>query len=242
MRTFKLKQKYPSLPNDWQVGMEVRLGDRNYSYSPCNGNYRDVKLDNKEVENNYLFWEEVVDKNYEILTVTPSKNNSVYADKTTNIEFRISNKDFIYWDIFAVKNLKTEETIKIGDNVCFEYSGVIITVETLDEWDNRIIINKAHPINCVKLTKVSLFATNDGVEIFEGDSFYYVGDAFNICLTKSLFKGDGDFTKFNTFSTKIGAKKFIKENEKKYSLNDIKETIKKLDCFGSTLIEYLEKN
>lgn len=68
MKKYKLIQKYPSLARDWEPGMEVGLGDRNYGYSPCSGNYTDCrKLDNTEVENNPEFWEEVVEKDYEIL-------------------------------------------------------------------------------------------------------------------------------------------------------------------------------
>ena len=40
----------------------------------------------------------------------------------------------------------------------------------------------------------------------------------------------------------IAAKNYLRDNEKKYSLNDIKETVKKLGCFGTTLIKYLENN
>ena len=41
-------------------------------------------------------------------------------------------------------------------------------------------------------------------------------------------------------SSEIAAKNYLRDNEKKYSLNDIKETVKKLNCFGTTLIKYLE--
>jgi hypothetical protein len=69
MKKYKLIQKYPSLARDWEPGMEVGTGDRNYGYSPCSGNYTDCrKLDNNEVENNPEFWQEVVDHEFEIIS------------------------------------------------------------------------------------------------------------------------------------------------------------------------------
>lgn len=69
MKEYILKQKYPSLPNDWEVGMKIGLGDRNYGYSPCSGNYTDCrKLDNNEVENSEEYWEEIIEK--EVLLTT----------------------------------------------------------------------------------------------------------------------------------------------------------------------------
>ena len=58
-KEYKLIQKYPSLPTDWEEGMIVGLGDRMNSYSPCNGKYLDLKISNSEVEQNPKFWQKV---------------------------------------------------------------------------------------------------------------------------------------------------------------------------------------
>lgn len=59
-----------------------------------------------------------------------------------------------------------------------------------------------------------LFTTEDRVDVYAYDDFYYIGDAKNICQTKCLFKGDGDFSKFKTFSTREAAQKWIDEQNK----------------------------
>jgi len=64
MKQYKLKQKYPSLPSDWEVGMEVGQGDRGScgDYSPIHGKYSNRYINACEVHNNSEFWEEVVEK------------------------------------------------------------------------------------------------------------------------------------------------------------------------------------
>ena len=81
-KKYKLKKKYPSLPKDWKEGMEVGQGDRGKHswYSPCNGKYSDrMKLSIDEVENNPEYWEEVVEKNYEILSFINNNNNFYFV-------------------------------------------------------------------------------------------------------------------------------------------------------------------
>lgn len=58
MKEYKLKLWYPSLPKDWEIGMEVGQGERGLlgDYSPCNGKYTDKYLNREEVENNLWYW------------------------------------------------------------------------------------------------------------------------------------------------------------------------------------------
>src|SRR5690606_28549119 len=68
---YRLKKWYPSLPKDWEVGMEVGQDDRFKSYySPCNGKYKEFFVNFEQVEQNEEFWEEVVEKDYEILSLS----------------------------------------------------------------------------------------------------------------------------------------------------------------------------
>jgi hypothetical protein len=59
---YKLKKWYPSLPKDWEVGMEIGFGCRQINLAPCNSKYTDRHLNDKEVENNPEFWEKAVKK------------------------------------------------------------------------------------------------------------------------------------------------------------------------------------
>lgn len=100
--------------------------------------------------------------------------------------------------------------------------------------------------------KEPLFTTYDGLEIFAiGVPIYHVFNDLTpeedagydakwkiISTTFNIQNNGNEYHKI--FAEKENAEKYIRDNEKKYSLNDIKETVKKLRCFGTTLIEYLE--
>lgn len=95
-----------------------------------------------------------------------------------------------------------------------------------------------------------LLVTQEGVELFEGDDywFFWTKNPAHRQEVNTIYKYkvkplDSETTWSKNavfFSSEIAAKNYVKENEKKYSLNDIKEAVKNLNCFGTTLIEYLE--
>jgi hypothetical protein len=70
-----------------------------------------------------------------------------------------------------------------------------------------------------------LFITEDGVEKHVNEDFYYIGDAWNLCITKCLYKGDGDFSRFKTFHNREAAKQYISENKPIYSKKQVREAI-----------------
>ena len=92
--------------------------------------------------------------------------------------------------------------------------------------------------------------TVDGVALYEGDYYWFFwtknparGQEINKIYKYKVVPLDSETNWSENamfFSSEIAAKNYLRDNEKKYSLNDIKETVKKLDCFGTTLIKYLE--
>lgn len=56
---YKLLKWYPSLPKNWKVGMEVGMGDRKTTFSPCSLNYTERYIDINEVTKNPEYWEEM---------------------------------------------------------------------------------------------------------------------------------------------------------------------------------------
>lgn len=102
----------------------------------------------------------------------------------------------------------------------------------------------------IDFNREPILTTFDGVELFDQDVYYFIwlnkpahGQEVNKIYKAIVRPLDGD-TAWSSdavfFSTKESAEKYLKENQKKYSVNDIKEIVKKLGCFGTTLIEYLE--
>jgi hypothetical protein len=137
MKIYKLKKWYPSLPNDWKAGMLVGLGNRcaSSSFSPCHGKYTDYYESYKNVINNPEFWEEVIEKDYEILSfkrngnffsteqqklATLQKDGSYLHMRLlsttggSSLEFMLKNK---FYDIHSVKRLSDGEIFTVGDIV-----------------------------------------------------------------------------------------------------------------------------
>ena len=251
MKEYKLIKKYPSLPINWEEGMLVGQGDRqNGTYTPCNGKYEDEGrpfcLPLSEVWDNPEFWEEVVEKDYEILSIIGTNKHPL--PKTTLYLKDVYKKDFTghlndesnCWQIHSVKRLSDSEIFTIGDKAktitsdgthvinSFEIGQKQInrsTTEGVDRiwinWGNDEEDNWLESIESIERIREPLFTTEDGVDIFERDSFYYIGDAFNVCSTKCLYEGDGDFIKSKKFSTKEKAEEFIILNKPYLSINDV---------------------
>jgi hypothetical protein len=260
MKTFKLKQKYPSLPSDWEVGMEVGQGDRGIygDYSPIHGKYSNRYINMADVEANPEFWEELIEKDYDVLSysvyntelVTKRENGNYLGEK---YELTYTNKGATweevlgFWDesihkIHSVKYLPTGEVFTIGDKVTFYNRSTISTIKKFGLTYRRGCIVYRDNSECCWLlknickVKSILFQSFDGKDIYVGDVFYYIGDADNICETSCLFKGDEDFSKFKTFAKRENAEEYIK-TYKNYKTADGQQIVE-----GQTFYVYDDKN
>lgn len=202
-------------------------------------------------------WEEVVEKSYEIISFGNQDNNLLYT--LHNDRYRIQSIDGFsvigdrdlhyclrYYKIISIKRLSDGEIFAIGDKttkgtiekIMLNNSKSVFGISTdLHKcWNGSATFEKL---------KSPLFTTYDGVDIFTGGGYWWTDKEVK-SDTNSYYNeawgGDNIHQTRITFAKKENAEKYIKENKKIYSLNDIKETVKKLGCFGTTLIEYLEKN
>lgn len=170
------------------------------------------------------FWELVVKKDYEILTVNPSENHTGYSDKKAIVSWNTCNKDFKYWEIHSVKRLSDGEIFTIGDNT---NAGIIkqfnICGNTLQlKVDGLTFLNDY----LVKKVKQPLFTTEDGKGIFEGDEVNSVNKTTFILNCGNLNGGvvTSNFISNNNylyFSTKSLAETFILMNKPCLSINDV---------------------
>lgn len=236
MKKYKLIKIYPkSAPLDTCVvfdGLMYVNGPDEYS--------------KESIENFPEFWEEVVEKDYELLDVS-----FLY-----NPEKRIIHK---------VKRLLDGEVFAIGDK-CHLNNGngnnnPILRFEIknenwgLERYRNRdrivVFLETIHktewgPIELDSLVKSKqpLFKTVDGVNIFENDLIYWINlftldgvncnkydDNIGECDLKDGLISLEDFNKsdksqdisFLGFSTKGSAEKYLLENKPCLSLNDVKK-------------------
>lgn len=196
----------------------------------CTMTYADgcMKIENLVIEGhpNLEYWEEIIaDKEYEILSYK-SLGYTTYPEQFTKVERedpqRIINQDYV---IHSIKRLSDGKVFTIGDNLIYtKYgdSGKLLSIDferaPADKGTGKLCFVNDNELlgdwcllKDLKKVEEVLFTTEDGVNIYANDIFYYVGDAWNICETKCLFKGDGDFSKLKTFAQKENAEKFIKE-------------------------------
>lgn len=235
---YKLKKWYPSLPKDWEVGMEVSQNSKAHDlYSPCSDKHTHMRIISSRVENNPEFWEKVVEKDYEILNL--NIDNSLV---TCNNHGRWGNRKNIQectleWllkeypnSIHSIKR-KDGEIFSVGDKLDLRAGGVRkITGISLDDSGVSEFSKRSIPwLECGKdygtcldwavHYKEPILITEDGKEMFEGDSFYCVMGDYDIL--SGAFVSRYVAKEFKYFSTKEAAEKYIEDNKPMYSKKDM---------------------
>ena len=165
------------------------------------------------------FWEEVVEKDYEIVDFHKGDNK-----------------------IISIKRLSDDEIFTIGDKIFpnnkihkFEIKDSILKIWHCDISFSTPIIEgpSGQPGNCswiedisnVQKIKQKLFTTEDGVDIFEGNNYYIVNkqsliiplNPVNPIANKTFIKNNS----YYYFSTKEKAEEYIFMNKPVLSLNDV---------------------
>ena len=189
-------------------------------------------------ENYPEFWEKVVEKDYEILSyITINSEIIKYQDLDINDDCNCDK----YLKIHSIKRLSDGEIFTIGDKINFNNMGIGKLLEidferapidkgkgilcfvndnkTLGDWWN---------INQLSISR-SLFTTEDGVDIFKSDTFYYVkftqydntmGKPFEVVKgNHPTFEYEPQYEKY--FSTKEKAEEYILLNKPCLSINDV---------------------
>ena len=217
MRKFKLIKTYPGSDHE---GIVVSLRTPNGLYEGYQYNYS-----TKHVENNPEYWEEVIEKDYEILSYVAKDCDTVIVQvpKTVSI---IDNIPKNYWKIHSVKRLSDGEVFTVGDK--FEANigckDVIRTIQKINVEGDRITIyhengdltnRKGSGIfYTIKKVKSPIFLTHDGKDIFEGDTVWYVNKE-NLDLDHFRTHANVTFrSDINSyFLTKEEAEDYIKRNK-----------------------------
>lgn len=228
---YKLIKEYPGSPKlNTKVFLEL---ENNYTTNLINDfNLYPINL----IENYPEFWEKVVEKDYKILSlarfcsIKPTITDvSDYGDGYIEALLKCDKAR-----VHSVKRLSDSEVFTIGDNtnhgkILNIYFGENITFhcdkDDEDPW-----------LEDLKHIKQPLFTTEDGVDIFEGDDFYYVkfiqynmtmGKPFEIVKgNHPTFKYEPQFEKY--FSTKETAEEYILMNKPCLSLNDIFKDVEEM--------------
>ena len=198
-----------------------------------------------KIEPSSDIWEE---EKYELLSWIDKKGN-VYENREP-VASILGNNSFY---ITSIKRLSDGEIFSVGDKVkksgC-ENTGTISQIRMID--DRLYFSSKTFGWTKLESMIKPVLITVDGVDLYKGDYYWFFwtknparGQEINKIYKYKVVPLDSETNWSENamfFSSEIAAKNYLRDNEKKYSLNDIKETVKKLGCFGTTLIECLENN
>lgn len=241
MKKYKLIQWYPSLPKDFKIGSEVTYYEVLEGYSDSNFEMSStVEIETEEVENNSNFWEKVIPKEYEILSILDCNN----------IHKILPNGDFKYgistissafipeYPIHSVRRLSDDEVFTIGDKVRIKklnHDGSFNISEFYFDCNNDKLLcngkrtgNGHVSITKIEKVKIPLFTTIDGVDIYKDNDFFSVvipnldGSGYKewtILNGKDLAYHTHKFLRH--FSTKEKAENYILMNKPCLSINDI---------------------
>lgn len=237
MRKFKLIKEYPNSP---KLGFITE--DKHYIKNSA-GDFLRIGYNDTYIKDLTGFWEEVFDKDYEILSFINSENTifnigqricsgSMYPETIEVNESLINDSLYKNLRIHSVKRLSDGEIFTISDEVVHtnNVTNKIGIIENFHIMSNDIWFktnNYNVPICYIKnKNKTPLFITEDKVAIFRGDKYYYVDiKTFRIWSTFAGNTADEVFwlkdKNLIKFSTKEIAEEYGLMNKPCLSINDI---------------------
>jgi hypothetical protein len=200
-------------------------------------NYEILEL--KNICNN-IYWYKTIQGTWSCFphVITPEYKNwerrrdKVWNDSVSktglgkNLDFYLSREYFI---ISRIKRLSDGQVFSIGDTVK-DRSGCICTINEI--WLNpncntQILFNHLNENIYIDDVVKPLFTSEDGVNIYPGDSYWLVRKDFSLIeVTADICYENPEPLK--TFSTKTSAKNYIKENKPMYSYKDVKSIVEEL--------------
>lgn len=272
MKKYKLIKKYPFGPKT--LGLEIDFDNVNHYWKSLAFNYHKNLFNPKDYPE---YWEKVIEKDYEILEFY--KDGFAYKIcKDGNLLFKCEeykniniNSHGCHWTkasekgykIHSVKRLLDGKIFTIGDKVTslsekgkieefriFGNNEIGYFLEIVFEY--KLYYKCVTTINQIQHVKQPLFTTEDGVDVFEGDEYYFTNivkfnldEPYSNILNKKANTGDVEAEKnypntWKNFSTKQAAEEWIIMNKPCLSYNDIISNITWLDNSKKLLKEIVK--
>ena len=204
-------------------------------------------------------WEEIIEKDYEILSIQCIVSNfgNYILTKGSNGKFKNEYKEIEfdpnYYKIHSVRRKSDGEIFTIGDLIGTPGSVYPLREFKIIDSENTIAVHYYkdkmdgsghynYRLKNLKKVKQPLFTTEDGIDIFKGDEYYYINSKFSdpwgIINTKADYpeiinKNDLNYKRF---STKEAAEEYILYNKPLLTLKDVEELLCK-----NTSSYFLEK-
>lgn len=174
-------------------------------------------------------WKEIIEKEWKIITLKYVRDNSDLITEEELIVLWLKGQNISSYSIHSVKRLSDGEVFTVGDNTS---SGVIVSFDINSTIMNVVFGPNRHSIcnsGFAKIKKEPLFTTEDGVEIFEGDTIFSVEHTYYKIDDKiaGIYKGSNKnhpvehwYNSDKYFSTKEAAEEYILLNKPVLSIND----------------------
>jgi len=245
MKTYKLIKKYPG---SFELG-HLAILDESVKYYNLGTTTRSLEY----IENNPEHWQEVCPdclenintcgifpckkKDYKILSLI-TNNKTILNSPFFSVKDLLKNQGC---NIHSIKRLSDGEIFTIGDPIGNNEGSKLldIKIKGFDIDSEYFVLTTSGRIKLsnVEHRKKPLFTTEDGVEIFEGDSFTLISlidieestvdsevimkpyDIWEKCKFYELITNNSK--NFLPFSTKKAAENYIKMNKPCLSLNDV---------------------
>ena len=230
MKKYRLIKEYPGSDS---VGLVVSLKSPNGLYEGYQYNYY-----SKHVENQPEYWEEVVEKDYEIVAMTNSegtimyfkdgwctkRNDTVCIHRTPSLGYILRNG--INNNIHSVKRLSDGEVFTIGDLITGYWYIDARSIQTIKICIYTGSIRFEQSGGCTYLSfakkaKQPIFLTHDGKDIFEGDKVWWVNKK---TFCSDYFVPTPSVTFFSDinayFLTEEEAEEYIKRNKVLFTTED----------------------
>jgi len=246
MKKFKLIKEYPGSPELGSIAYTSKntLADAHYNYIIGeDGPFQCSWIPKKYVDNNPEYWEEIIEKDYEILSfgyIGYSEEKSPYTvlNKQIKGDYHLGYLSFTeemllqrnQCFIHSVKRLSDGEIFTIGD-ICYpintNYNKHPITKFWFDIPGQLRVDSENYSITIKIIIKAKkpLFTTEDGVDILEGDVFSIVYSDLSV----NYMATDISLIKLGckVFSTIENTNDYIIENKPCLSLNEIENILGK---------------
>lgn len=253
--------------------MEVEIGDYNKDhYQPCSSEYINFGISHSSICHFPEFWQEVVEREYEILSFMGVQGNLATQDenglfgyllphcnKFTCNELLSHFKSTGKIKIHSIKRLSDGEIFTIGDRLIdssnmnqgsFTLKTIEFEIAPSDKGTGRLTFIHDHKIlgkwlylSGLKHVKEPLFVTEDGVEIHEiSDEKSY----FQLTPEWYIYEIGNKFYACREcdkyFSTREAAQEYIDLNKPKYSLQDVINSMEGLYACTGCIVEHRLKN
>lgn len=244
MKKFKLIKTYPGSSEIGEIWEQQGGRNRDYFKNPSSQR----RIHKELIENHPEFWEEVIEKDYEIITFgfeggidrTLNKygkyslvagGDGFIEGVDGNLLINLSGTSPYY--IKTVRRLSDGELFTVGD-MCnpvatdYKYNKKPITKIWFTEHGSLRISSENYTldINEIEHSKMPLFQTEDGKDIYEGDKYYFVPPEHEGKVYIHTAKEAFALSEYGKrFSTKKAAENYIFNSVKRFSMDDVIDAI-----------------